>query len=327
MKKPYDHSFHAYIKGIILIGFALLMLALVISGNLVYYIAPTMYPFIYFAMTTFFILGIIQIFRSTSKNDDEHEQHCNCDHDHQIRGPKLVKLGIYSIFILPILLGFVLPDRMLNSDFAKNRGIQYGSGIVTVQAEGNSNEVEQEVSESSTSRADAYLEDPEGYFEYQDAQLYADNDIEHYQFEELYDQDWFDAFYEEFANELEQQDVITVTEENYLDVMTVLDLYLDRFIGKEIEIIGFVFREDDFNDNELVIARFSMTCCTADAGVYGTLVESNDASQFEGDTWVYASGIIKKGQYHEFQIPVITDSYLREVEEPTTPYVYPSYNW
>ncbi|WP_256592486.1 DUF1980 domain-containing protein, partial [Pseudomonas sp. 2995-3] len=66
------------------------------TGNIVYYIAPMMMPFIYFAMVTFFLLGIIQIFRSTKK-EEHHDTSCQCNHDHQIKGPTPVKLLIYSI--------------------------------------------------------------------------------------------------------------------------------------------------------------------------------------------------------------------------------------
>ncbi|SDY59244.1 putative membrane protein [Evansella caseinilytica] len=328
--KSYDHSFHAYIQGIILIGFALLMLGLVLSGNIGYYIAPQMMPFVYFGMMTFFLLGVVQIFRSTAKKNNQEEHQCgdHCDHDHQIKGPVWVKVLVYSIFILPVLSGFILPDRMLNSDLAGNRGIQFGSGLDLAQAapEGADSP---DGGEAPLSRAEAYLEDPEGYM---DDLLNKSNestgeDDEHYQIEDFYDQEWFDDFYLEFADELEQEEIITVTEANYLDVMTVLDLYLDRFVGKELEIIGFVYREADFEDHEIVAARFSMTCCTADAGVYGTLIESEEATEFENDMWIYARGVIKKGQYHDYQIPIITDSYLVEVEEPDSPYVYPSFNW
>lgn len=321
MKQPYDHSFHAYIQGIIMIGFAILMLWLVLSGNIVFYIAPLMMPFIYFAMFTFFVLGIMQIFRSTSKNEEEH-QNCGCEQDHQIKGPPWVKVLIYSIFILPVIFGFVLPDRMLNSEAAANRGVQYGSGLNVNSAPSEENNKE-DANESSLSRAEAFLDNPDEYYA-SIGQL--DDDIDHFQIEDFYDQDWFNEFYDEFADELEQQDVITVTEENYLDVMTVLDLFLDRFVGKEIEIIGFAFREPDFEDHQIVIARFSMTCCTADAGVYGTLVESEDASNFDDDTWLYAKGTIKKGTYHDFVLPIIVDTYLVEVDQPDTPYVYPSWN-
>ncbi|PIB49320.1 hypothetical protein AOA57_10930, partial [Pseudomonas sp. 2588-5] len=77
MKQPYDHSFHAFIQGIILVGFAMLMLHLILTGNIVYYIAPMMMPFIYFALVVFFLLGIIQVFRSTTKTDHDHHE-CAC---------------------------------------------------------------------------------------------------------------------------------------------------------------------------------------------------------------------------------------------------------
>ncbi|MBU9714748.1 TIGR03943 family putative permease subunit [Evansella tamaricis] len=314
--KKYDHSFHAYIQGIILIGFALLILGLIMTGNIVYYIAPSMMPFIYFALGTFFLLGIMQVFRSTKK--DSHQDSCSCEADHQIKGPFPVKLLIYSIFILPILFGFILPDRALDSSVAANRGIQYGSGLGINQVSGEG--------ESSLSRAEAYLDDPEGYINSLSENNGETDDIEHFQLEDFYDQDWYDDYYSELADEFAVEDTITVTEQNYLDVMTVLDIYLDRFIGKEIEILGFAYREEDFEDHQIVIARFSMTCCTADAGVYGTLVESQEAKDFEEDTWLFARGTIKKGQYNDFIIPIIEDAYLVEVEQPATPYVYPNFN-
>lgn len=319
--KHYDHAFHAFLKGIILLGFALLMLSLILSGNIVYYIAPKMMPFIYFAMTTFFILGIMQVFRSTKKEStEEHVCSGHCDHDHEIKGPFWLKGLVYSIFILPVLFGFIIPDQMLNSSVAANRGINYGSDLTI-------NQVSPDENSGATSRAEAFLEDPEGYVNNLEVQASAAVDAqEHYQVEDFYGEDWFDEFYKEFADELEQSEVILVTEDNYLDVMTVLDLYLDRFVGKEIEMIGFVFREPDFEDHQLVAARFSMTCCTADAGVYGTLVESEEAYQFEEDTWVYVNGTIRKGEYGDYTLPVIEDSYITEVEEPDTPYVYPSFN-
>ncbi|MCD8502547.1 MAG: DUF1980 domain-containing protein [Bacillaceae bacterium] len=46
-KEDSDLSFHTYLRGIILIGFALLILGLIVTDNIKYYIAPKMMPFIY----------------------------------------------------------------------------------------------------------------------------------------------------------------------------------------------------------------------------------------------------------------------------------------
>ncbi|UTR14550.1 TIGR03943 family protein [Salipaludibacillus sp. LMS25] len=322
MKQPYDHSFHAFIQGIILVGFAMLMLHLILTGNIVYYIAPMMMPFIYFALVVFFLLGIMQVFRSTAKTEHNHHD-CTCEHDHHIKGPSWVKMLIYSIFILPIVLGFAFPDRSLDSSVAANRGIQLGGGTSSVADNNTDDKIAQE-NESSTSRAEAFLEDPEAYMDSLTNSSTAQNN-EHYQFEDIYEEGWFDDYYAELHEELMNRPFIEVTEDNYLDVMTVLDLYLDDFIGEEMEIVGFAYREADFQANQIVAARFAMTCCTADASVYGTMIESEESDKLEEDTWISARGTIKKGYYLDQPIPILVDAHIQEVEEPASPYVYPNF--
>ncbi|SER46934.1 TIGR03943 family putative permease subunit [Salipaludibacillus aurantiacus] len=318
--KNYDYSFHAFIQGIILIGFAMLILSLVLTGNIVYYIAPSMMPFIYFALVTFFILGIVQVFRST-KNDEE-DSSCGCEHEHQISGPSWLKLIIYGIFILPVLFGFTLPDRSLDSSVAANRGIQFGGGSNPQAAEGNVNSAT-EAENGNTARAEAYLDDPEGYLDSIGAS--SEEEEEHYTMEEVYDEEWFDDYYQELAEEMLEKDTVLVTDENYLDMMTVLDLYLDEFIGNGIEITGFAYREPGFDPDQIVAARFAMTCCTADASVYGTMIEAAESGNVEDDTWIVAWGTIEKGHYKDQQIPVVTDAHIEEIDEPESPYVYPNF--
>ncbi|OIJ15954.1 TIGR03943 family protein [Anaerobacillus arseniciselenatis] len=312
-----DLSFHAYIRGIILFGFALLILGLIITDNIKYYIAPKMMPFIYFSIAVFFLLGIIQIFRSTKKGELDEEDDCDCGLDHQVSGPTWIKVVVYSIFILPLLMGFITPDQALNSQIAANRGIIFGSGNAQPVAT-----IDDEL--SSTPRTDQFLNDPEGYLASLTEDEF-DDDIEHFQIEDFYDEDWFNEYYDELLIELLEEPVIEVTDENYLDVMTLLDLHLEKFVGKELEITGFVFREPDFEDNRLVVARFSMTCCTADAGVYGTLVETEEASLFDNDMWIRVRGTIHETEYHGYKLPVVQLREVTVVSEPDSPYVYPSF--
>ncbi|OIJ10747.1 TIGR03943 family protein [Anaerobacillus alkalilacustris] len=314
-----DLGFHAYIRGIILFGFALLILGYIITDNMKYYIAPKMMPFIYFSLVVFFLLGIIQIFRSTNRGKSEEEIDCDCGLDHQISGPRWVRLLVYSIFILPLLMGFTIPDQALNSSVAANRGIIYGSGINLANPTTNI-----EDGQSSTPRTDQFLNDPEGYLASIEGYETID-EIEHYQIEDFYDEEWFNEYYDNILTDLHGETVIKVTDKNYLDVMTLLDLHLESFVGKELEIMGFVFREQDFEDNQLVVARFSMTCCTADAGVYGTLVETEEAYLYPNDTWVRVRGTINKTKYHGYELPVIMLREITIIDEPDSPYVYPSF--
>ncbi|MFC0558208.1 TIGR03943 family putative permease subunit [Halalkalibacter alkalisediminis] len=322
MEKKSDLGFHAYIRGIILIGFALLMLAFIITGNITYYIAPTMMPFVYFATGVFLLLGVIQIIRSTAKGQEE-EQLCDCGTDHNISGSPVTKLLIYSIFITPIVLGFVLPDKLLDSSVAANRGIQFGSGIKTDQTKSASPK-----ESSSTSRAEAFLNDPDAYFEeLENGSAPEDIDGEHITAEDYFSEEGYNQYYDELTEEILAQERIIVTEENYLDMMTVLDLQIDRFMGKTIEIVGFVYREPEFEDDQLVVARFGMTCCVADASVYGTMISTEDADQFENDTWVRVTGVLDKTDYHDIQIPLIQLREIEVVEQPDSPYVFPRFSF
>ncbi|WP_096201069.1 TIGR03943 family putative permease subunit [Bacillus sp. FJAT-45350] len=308
-----DLGFHAYIRGIILIGFALLLVAFIVTGNIRFYIAPKMMPFIYFATGTFIVLGVIQIIRSTKKGQEE-EMDCDCGADHSMGGSRITKLIIYSIFVIPIVMGFVLPDRVLDSSVAANRGIQYGGGLLTKPVAPASGE-------GSTSRAEAFLEDPDAYFD----GLEGDDVENHFSVEDFYTEEGFNTYYKELAEELSNVDRLIIDDENYLDIMTMLDIHLEEFIGREIEMLGFVYREPEFEDNQLVVARFAMTCCVADASVYGTMIETEDANMFENDTWIRVSGTLDQTEYNEFAIPLIHLREFEMIDEPEQPYVFPSF--
>ncbi|WP_026675039.1 TIGR03943 family putative permease subunit [Alkalihalobacterium bogoriense] len=314
-----DRSFHTYIRGIILIGFALLMLAMIITGNIRFYIAPKMMPFIYFATVVFLFLGALQIIRSSKK---EEEEYCDCGEDHSITGRPITKILIYSIFVIPIVAGFVVPDRALDSSVAANRGIQYGSGILTKPTDYDPAQTEQ----NSLSRAEAFLEDSDQYMrDLEEKILGEDHEPEYYEAEDYFTEEEYNQFYEELRSDLLQEEKIIITDENYLDIMTVLDLYLPDFLGKQVEILGFVYREEEFEDNQLVVARFAMTCCVADAAVFGTMVEADYANEYENDTWVRVNGTLGESTYGEFRIPLIHLQGIEVVDEPDNPYVFPSF--
>lgn len=337
----YDHSYHAFIQGIILLGFALLMLSLIITGNIVYYIAPTMMPFIYFALAVFTLLGIVQVLRgtkSTTGEDHVHDHNCNCEHDHEIKGPPIVKVFIYSIFVLPILFGFTLPDQSLDSSIAANRGIQFaGSGAssdnappdpsAALAADNPDNSAYDEAeSDDSLSRAEAYLEDPDGYLaSIEERTNPAGPDVDHYEIEELYGEDWFDDYQLELRDKWIDEDHIVVTDDNYIDIMTMLDYFMDDFTGRTFEITGFSYRDDSLTDDQLISARFAMTCCTADVTVHGLLFEHPDAHRFAQDHWLTVTGTLEVTEHEGTVMPILTDTSLTEIPEPDRPYVYPSY--
>lgn len=105
----------------------------------------------------------------------------------------------------------------------------------------------------------------------------------------------------------------------------------EAYAGKEVEIEGFVYREDFFEGGAFVAGRFLITCCAADSTVAGIYVEGEDDEQFDKDTWVHVKGTIAvKSMYFPVDdavhdIVVLKDSKITKIEPYDSPYVYLNY--
>ncbi|PGT91111.1 TIGR03943 family protein [Bacillus sp. AFS040349] len=311
-KQHAQYRFQLYIRGIILIGFTLLMLKLVITGNMVHFIAPKMMPFMNFAIIVFALLGAIQIWRSCSKK--QAELYCDCGTDHAVSSSPIKTLLVYSLFVFPIITGFLFPDVVLDSSVAAKRGFKTN------------------LEEQDTSKAEAYLSDPEAYLNELDESVgnkvaqssnIPDVPLEHPEGFEVQEKPV--DFYAQLEQKMLEMETIQFTEENFIAMTSILDENPDKFVGKKVEMLGFVFREHDFKENQFVIARFGLSCCVADASVFGTLATSPEAETLGDDQWVKLTGTITTVKYQDWTLPSIEVSEIDRVEQPESPYVYESY--
>ncbi|MDN4526177.1 TIGR03943 family putative permease subunit [Fictibacillus fluitans] len=313
MRKDHDWGFHIYIRGIILFGFMLLLFAFIASGKLSYYIAPKMRMFTYFGVGVFALLGTVQFFRSTSKSQEE-ELNCDCGTDHRPKGSPISQFLIYLLFVLPVLAGFMIPEKALDSSVAQKRGVKFGSGLYSKPDNGEKS-AENSQAEEKEIDADEYLKDPEGYIKKMEERAANEPQEEPQE---------ISSYYRKTSKFLQRQKTITVTSENFLDIMGVFDMQPDPFTGKQIKMTGFVYREPGFPKSQGVAARFAMNCCSADAAVYGTLMKGEALTSIKNDTWVTVSGTLDKTTYKKQNVLIITISKLKKIDEPKEPYVYPS---
>ncbi|MFP5109014.1 DUF1980 domain-containing protein [Neobacillus sp. C211] len=123
--KGHDFSFHHLLRGIILIGFMLLLFKLLLTNNISLLIAPKMLRFIYFTIFVLLILGVLLILRGTS--NQKHIYHCDCDSDHSFPNTFGKSLFLYLLFIIPITTGFLFANNVLDSSVAMNRNIKLGA--------------------------------------------------------------------------------------------------------------------------------------------------------------------------------------------------------
>lgn len=289
MKKERDYEAHAMFRGVILLGFFLLVFNLLLTGDIHYYIAPKMMPFTYLALVILFILGVMQLWRSGSENHDE--LYCNCGFNHANTGSPLQTFFLYALFILPVLTGLWFPHTVLDSSIVANRGIQYGTGLFAMPAEPTS------TPNPSSAEQNTGEEQNEGINE-----LLAEM--------------------EATKTELLNSDKIIVDDERYTDILYFTNEFPHDFAGKEIEITGFVFKEPDFEENQFVVARFSITCCVADAVVLGLLATSENANDLGEDQWIRATGQLSTTIFDGIDLPYLHITDIEKIEQPEYPYVY-----
>lgn len=115
---------------------------------------------------------------------------------------------------------------------------------------------------------------------------------------------------------------LTITSQNYMEVMELIYKYPSDFIGKDITYTGFVYN-DPTKSNEQFLFRFGIIHCIADSGVYGLLTKGA-SEHFTDNTWVKVTGKINL-EYNKNLKQNLPTLYLNSSEtvgKPDNPYVY-----
>lgn len=92
--------------------------------------------------------------------------------------------------------------------------------------------------------------------------------------------------------------------------------------GLPVDVIAFVYREPGMTDTQFMAARFTLSCCVADAFAIGMPVEADNAQDFADGIWIRVQGTLQAGTFDGEFMPIITPTSIEEVETPETPYLY-----
>lgn len=349
-------NFHAQhlLRSVILLAFAGFLFKLHLTGDIGKYVSPHMVTYSQVAAVLFVLLFFVQIKRIWNGNpsgeeehghDHAHEQGLLCDHDHGLSGRFGTKVVlVYVIMSVPLLTGFFMPVKTLDSSIAANKGVQFVSSKARLSAEQTDNRsdddtivinegsaeiekketidlTEEDVETTSDSTAD--ISDTDGSNEV-DAGATANGSSS-----EANESDGglppLEDIYADSIRDLQAMSTIRFSDKDYVEYADTISLFPDKFKGKPIEIIGFVFKEEGMAENELVVARFTVTCCVADAGVIGFFARIDEASALKEDTWIKVKGTLDVTTYNDYALPMINVSAWEKVEEPDDPYVYPNF--
>ncbi|MBM6616349.1 DUF1980 domain-containing protein [Bacillus suaedaesalsae] len=94
-----DIGFHYFLRGIILIGLALFLLKIIVTGTIISYISTGMLPLIYVTSALLLSLGIIHVWQSGAK-----------DQEKQVASAKYRSIILYGAFVSTIVVGLVFSN-------------------------------------------------------------------------------------------------------------------------------------------------------------------------------------------------------------------------
>lgn len=99
------------------------------------------------------------------------------------------------------------------------------------------------------------------------------------------------------------------------------DIY--QFVGEEADVVGFVYRDSRFADDQFMALRFTLTCCVADAQAVGLVVQVPEGTpRFAADTWVNVKGTFQIEEFDGNTIPILFAEDIEIVDQPDQPYLY-----
>ncbi len=295
--------FQQAVKAAILLAFSVMIFKLHATGEITKLINPKYENLSKIVAIIFFVLFIVQIKRIfTSTNNSHHKDSlCECCSHHTADPPFNWKRIIsYLVLVTPLLTGFILPTKFLDASIAQKKGATI---MMAKQSQTARNEEEGTLNESNSNM------------------LLEDHPIDPKLLEEK--QEMSKKDYDKLKQQLIQNPIVDMT--NYIFSVYYEDININllKYQGKTIKLSGFVLKEKDFLENQLVISRFFITHCVADASIIGFLTEMPEAANLEEDTWIEAEGKIDIGEYNGVELPIIKVEKWEKIQEPVEPYIYP----
>jgi uncharacterized repeat protein (TIGR03943 family) len=114
-------------------------------------------------------------------------------------------------------------------------------------------------------------------------------------------------------------------EKNILDWWRSFQRSIDysEITGQEARVIGFVYHDKRYGEGHLVLTRFIVSCCVADASVVALVVATPDAESFADNQWVEVAGIFEPSEFEAWRPPVLAAQSITPVSVPKQPYLYP----
>lgn len=112
---------------------------------------------------------------------------------------------------------------------------------------------------------------------------------------------------------------------NVLDWLRVFNSATDysELNGQPADVIGFVYLEPNFGAEQFMVARFTISCCVADASAIAVPAAWEGAADLPQGEWVRVQGAIQTGEFRGERMPILQATSVELIPQPEHPYLYP----
>lgn len=297
-------QWHNLIRAIWIGGLAVYIIHLNSSDSLHYYLAPTMQKLLLCCPVPLLFIAVIMAWHGLFSGNDIH-----CDCEHPPPSGILRSSLVYGLIAIPLLLGFLLPDRALGSSMASQKGMSLTYAppeirrkeplpeTAKLNVQDLAQQKQQQKAVTSTTATKVQFVPPDEY----------------------------SREFAELAERLYAEQVIRVYPEIFSETLGTIDMFQRQFAGKDISLTGFVYRDKSMDhESHFALGRFLVMCCPADAAPFGVMIHIPEADSFPTDSWVQIDGSIGSAQVNGKDTIEIRATKVTPVSEPSTPYIYTS---
>ncbi len=287
---------------VILLAFVAVMGILLVGGDILLYLSPRMVPVAWFGFAVMIFLAAFQL-RQILSGTASHERKIRLSH---------------LVFLIPIILMITVTPDENTSAALPNQNIKLVSMVKNTPSAAES---ETNTLPSPTTSAKPSEDSQEA----QTSPMSSESPIE------------ADEPQDEAADAMPASDAVpcvlksgTVPFDDATDSFSDM-LYnsAEELAGKSVKLCGYVYKDDSFPENTVLLSRMYISCCAADASVVGFHVRVKNADDFENDEWICVQGTMQPftmDYYGEqYELPILTDGTITRCDAPDAEeaYIYP----
>ncbi|MBK5242403.1 TIGR03943 family protein [Clostridium sp.] len=217
-----------------------------------------------------------------------------------IRKNKRLKIG-FMMFLIPITLGFLFKSEGLSAYNVINKGFSLTSQLKI----------------NTLKHKHITLDDGTELCEHNDDEYSHLGDDDYLLLEEPLD-----------SVAIVKGETISMTSENFMNFYENIYGKPYDYVGRTINIKGFIYKQNGLNKDEFILSRILVSCCTADAQLVGLLCDYSKAEVLTEGTWVNIEGTLEQHEYIDDKyaeinmIPIIKVNKIEQIEVENNEYIY-----